>query len=304
MAVKTFEQILSTLSAQEKTLLDNLFAKEPELKDGWLRQDDYSRKQTEMKSKLDEAQVAIEYKGKMEPWAEEAYERIHALEEAGVIDPDGKVLWTEKKTEYETEIEDLKKKLVAGGEMKPEEVDKIVTSKVEEIRKQVGGLTREEAQALYQSEAKKLVEDGFKEREAKFNAETIPFVAGFSASVAATAVKYMKETGEDWTKERQDELFKRMNDTKEFDAFKHIDALLAPAKAKKDEDARVAKRVEEELAKRGMPGGGSERVIPQSAGVGALQAALAASGGDTDLEARIKQSSVEAAKELVAEGKF
>ena len=51
MAVKTFEEIYSGLSAQEKTLLDNVFAKEPELKGGWLRQDDYSRKQNELKSK-------------------------------------------------------------------------------------------------------------------------------------------------------------------------------------------------------------------------------------------------------------
>ena len=62
MAVKTFEEIYSALSAQEKTLIDNLFAKEHELKGGWLRQDDYSRKQNELKSKETVYEEAVSYK--------------------------------------------------------------------------------------------------------------------------------------------------------------------------------------------------------------------------------------------------
>ena len=113
MAVKTFEEIYSALSAPEKTLIDNLFAKEPELKGGWLRQDDYSRKQNELKAKESEYEEAVAYKAKMEPWAEAAYERLHAAEEAGVMDAEGKVLWTDKEAEYKRQLEEAK---TLGGE--------------------------------------------------------------------------------------------------------------------------------------------------------------------------------------------
>ena len=217
MAVKTFEEIYSGLSAQEKTLLDNVFAKEPELKGGWLRQDDYSRKQNELKSKQSEYEEAVAYKAKMEPWSQEAYDRIHALEEAGVLDPEGKVLWTDQKAELERQIEEAK---TLGEDMDPKQLEALVTAKVQEIAKNAGGLTREEAAALYASETKKVVEAGFVEREEKFNKETIPFVAGFSAGVAVLASRYEQESGEKWSTEKQQELFKLMNVEQNFDALK------------------------------------------------------------------------------------
>ena len=88
MAVKTFDEIYAQLSADERKVLDNAIAKEPELKNGWLRQDDYSRKQNELKSQKSEYEEAVAYKEKMEPWSQEASDRIHSLEEAGVLDPE------------------------------------------------------------------------------------------------------------------------------------------------------------------------------------------------------------------------
>jgi hypothetical protein len=312
MAVKTFEEIYSALSAQEKTLIDNLFAKEPELKGGWLRQDDYSRKQNELKSKEAVYEEAVAYKAKTEPWTEMAYDRIHNLEEAGVIAPDGTVLWTDQKAQLEQQLEAAK---ALGGDMDPKVLDDLVTAKVKEIAKNAGGLTREEATALYAKESKDLVEAGFKEREAKFNAETIPFVAGFSAGVAVLASRYEQESGEKWTAEKQKELYKLMSDEQNFDAFKVEEKFLAPIREKsadkKKREADIEAEVSKRLADRGMPGGGGERYIPQAPGGdarGLLQKALEDSAGSSDkgpVDVRdlVQAGVVEGARELIEAGK-
>ena len=307
MAVKTFEGIYSALSAQEKTLIDNLFAKEPELKGGWLRQDDYSRKQNELKSKETVYEEAVAYKAKMEPWSQEAYDRLHALEEAGVLDSEGKVLWTDQKAELERQFEAAK---ALGGDMDPKQLDELVTKKVQEIAKQAGGLTREEATALYAAETKKAVEDGFTAREAKFNSETIPFVAGFAAANGVVALRYEKESGEKWTPDKQKEFFEMMSKENKFDPYALEDKLMEPVKAKKQREADIEAEVNKRLADRGMPAGGGERFIPQQFGgdaKGLLQKALDDSAGSdkgpVDVRDLVQAGVVEGAKELIQAGK-
>ncbi len=309
MAVKTFQEIYDSLSADEKKLIDNLHAKEPELKGGWLRQDDYTRKQNELKAKEAGYEEAVAYKARMEPWAEAAYERLHAAEEAGVMDAEGKVLWTDKEAEYKRQLEEAK---ALGGEVDPKQLDDLVTAKVKEIAKNAGGLTREEAAALYASESKKLVEDGFKERETKFNSETIPFVAGFSAANGVVAMRYERESGEKWTPEKQKEFFELMSKEGKFDPYALEDKLLEPVKAKKKQEADIEAEVQRRLAERGLPGGGSERTIPQQFGGdarGLLQKALDESAGSSDkgpvdVRDSVAAAVVEGAKELQAAGKF
>jgi hypothetical protein len=312
MAVKTFEEIYASLSADEKKLIDNLHAKEPELKAGWMRKDDYSRAQNELKAKQTEYDEAVAYKAKMEPWAETAYERLHAAEEAGVMDGEGKVLWTDKEAEYKRQLEEAK---ALGGEVDPKQLDDLVTAKVKAIATAAGGLTREEATALYAAESKKLVEDGFKERETKFNAETIPFVAGFSAGVAVLASRYEQESGEKWNADKQAELFKVMNTEQNFDAFKVEEKFMAPIRSKKAEEKRIEERAEqiarEKYGVSAMPGGGNERFIPQHPGQdarGLLQKALdesaAGDKGPVDVRDSVAAAVVDGAKELIAAGKF
>jgi len=304
MAVKSFEEIYSGLSAQEKSLIDNLFAKAPELKEGWLRQDDYSRKQTELKSKQAEYDEAVAYKAKMEPWSQEAYDRLHALEEAGVLDLEGKVLWTDQKAELERQLEEAK---TLGGDMDPKQLEELVTKKVQEIAKNAGGLTKEEAAALYQSESKKLVEDGFKEREAKFNSETIPFIAGFAAANAVVGMRYERESGEKWTPEKQQEFYKMMSTEGKFDPYALEDKLLEPVKAKKQREADIEAEVQRRLADRGMPGGGHERTLPTPPPenpIGLLQKAMSESADkQVDVRDSVMAGVIEGAKELVESGK-
>ncbi len=312
MAVKTFEEIYASLSADEKKLIDNLHAKEPELKAGWMRKDDYSRAQNELKAKQGEYDEAVAYKAKMEPWSQDAYDRLHALEEAGVLDPEGKVLWTDKEAEYKRQLEEAK---ALGGEVDPKQLDDLVTAKVKEIAKNAGGLTREEAAALYAAETKKVVEDGFKERETKFNSETVPFVAGFSAQVAILASHYEQESGEKWNADKSAELFKLMSTDQNFDALKIEEKFLAPIRSKKEEDKRIEERAQaiarEKYGAGAVPGGGNERYIPQQFGgdaKGLLQMALDDSaGGDKgpkDVRDLVQEAVVEGAKELIGAGKF
>ena len=316
MAVKTFEEIYASLSADEKKLIDNLHAKEPELKAGWLRRDDYSRAQNELKSKETVYEEAVAYKAKMEPWAGKVYSTLESAAEKGWFDLDsGEEKFTEKYTELEKQLEAAK----LGGDMDPKQLEALVTAKVQEIAKQAGGLTREEATALYAAESKKLVEAGFTEREAKFNSETIPFIAGFSGANAVVAMHYEQESGEKWTAEKQKEFYEMMGREGKFDPYALEEKLLSPIREKKKSEADIEKRAQERadaiLKERGisngMPGGGGERFIPQPPGGdarGLLQKALEDSaGGDkgpADVRDLVAAGVVEGAKELQAEGKW
>ena len=261
-----------------------------------------------MKSKQTEYEEAVAYKAKMEPWSQEAYDRLHALEEAGVLDPEGKVLWTDQKAELERQIEEAK---ALGGDMDPKQLEELVTKKVQEIAKNAGGLTREEASALYATETKKAVEDGFTAREAKFNSETIPFIAGFAGANAVVAMRYEKESGEKWTPEKQQDFYKMMSAEGKFDPYALEDKLMEPVKAKKQREADIEAEVQKRLADRGMPAGGHERFIPQQFGgdaKGLLQKALDDSAGGekgpVDVRDLVQAGVVEGAKELQAAGKF
>jgi hypothetical protein len=308
MAVAVFEEIYSTLSADEKKFLDNIFAKAPELKGGWTRLDDYSRKTQELATKRAEYDEAVTYKEKMEPWAGRIYTALEGAAEKGLFDLDkGEEHFTDKYAELEQQLEAAK----LGGDMDPQKLDELVTAKVKEIAKNAGGLTREETTALYASESKKLIEDGFKERETKFNTETIPFIAGFAGANAVVAMRFERESGEKWTKEKQDEFYKLMSAEGKFDPLALEDKLMEPVKAKKQREADIEAEVQKRLADRGMPGGGSERNIPQPFGgdaKGLLQKALDDSaGGDkgpVDVRDLVREAVVEGAKELRAAGSF
>ena len=304
MAVKTFDEIYAQLSADERKVLDNVFAKEPELKGGWLRQDDYSRRQNELKSKQAEFDEALTYKAKMEPWADKVYERLHTLEEVGVLDPEGNELWTAQKKALEDQLEAAK---LTGGDMDPAELDKRVRAIVKESGM---ALTQTEINNLYANEGRKMAKEVFdqewKAKETDFNTKTIPMVAGFGARTGVVAMRYEKESGEPWTEAKEQELFKLMSDEQNFNPLAVQEKFFAPLRAKKDEEKRIEEEVNKRLAARGMPGSGEDDgryIPPPNAPKGSLQQALERDGTASDFESLIKAQSVLAAKELVSEGK-
>jgi hypothetical protein len=155
MAVETFDQIYGRLSADEKKLLDNLFAKEPELKKGWLRQDDFSRRSDELQTKQSRLVELERYEAEMAPWAEEAHKRIRTMETAGIIDAEGRDLWTEQKTDFEKRIAAA---ALAGGDMNPEELEK----RVKDIMKMSGAqFTQDEIKVLAEATSRKMAEETF-----------------------------------------------------------------------------------------------------------------------------------------------
>lgn len=318
MPVESLDQIFARLSADERKLFDNVIAREPELKKGWLRQDEFSRNMNDLNSKQKEFDELRAYQDRMKPWSEQAHERIKAAEAAGIMDAEGKPLWQQKEEEYKRQIAAA----AVGGEMDPKELDK----RVREIVADAGGnLTREEIKALFSAEGAKMVTETFdakyKEAETTFNTKTIPTVAGFSAGVAVLAGKYERETGEAWTEEKAKELFELMSKEQNFNAYQVGDKMIAPFRDRKAREAEIKaeaqKLADRMLAERGLPGGGDERYTPHihSEQKGALQAMLersgdpAAGGGNNgapggDLETMIKSQAVKAGQALREEGKF
>jgi len=305
MAVKTFDEIYSTLSADEKKVLDNVFAKEPDLKGGWTRQDDYSRKTQELATERKKFETELEYATRMKAWAEDAVPKYDALVEKGLIDDEGNELWSAQKTELEKQLEEAKRAAAAGGDMDPKELERVVKGIVKDAGVQ---LSQDELKALIANEGRKLAKEEFATewaaKETDFNTKTIPMVSGFSAAEAVMAVRYEKETGEPWTREKHIEMIDLMGKEQKFDPFEVVDKMMGPARDKKVREAEIQAEVEKRV--KAMPGGGDleGRYIPgPDAPKGSLQAALDRDGGTNDFEATIKAMSVEAAKELVAEGK-
>ena len=307
MAVKSFEEVYGQLSADEKKLFDSTLTKHPELKEGWLRQDDYSRKTQEIaaqKKDFEEGQAKV---AQYDAWYEKVEPRWKGLAEKGIIDEEtGEELWTAQKSKLEEELESAKAAALAGADMDPKELDRRVT----EIVKANGGVSKEEMSALIQSEAKKLASEVFTEqwsgKEKDFNEKTIPFVAGFSAGTAVVASQFEKETGEAWTKERQAQMFELMAAKKNFDPFAVKEEMIAPFKAKKDQEAEIERRVQERLqTTKGMPGSGDEPLIPEAEKAkGALRQMLDRSAEvEGDIQGLIMGKAREAGAQMRSEGK-
>lgn len=307
MAVKTLEELLTTLSGDEKKLFENTLKNNPELKNGWLAQSDYSRKMTELDARKAEQDEAIAYSDKMKDWAETNVPRWDALVEKGIVDKEtGEELWTAKQAELERQLSEARAQAVGGEDMDPA----VLKANIAAILKEVGPISKDEMTALVAAEAKKLASETFDvkyaEKETSFNEKTIPFVTGFSTSMALAAAKYERETGKEFTDEDTKKVFELMAKEKNYDPRKVVAEYMAPDLKKKSDDAEVERRVQERLAEErknrgGMPGGGDEPFIPQSKGN--LQLMMERSAEPTDIESVIAAQSVKAAKELREAGK-
>ncbi len=310
MAVQTLEEILAAaqLSAEERKLLDNTLQKVPALKEGWLRQDDYSRKTQELAARKAEADTAIANSQRWEAWADEKQPLWEKLKEKGAVDDDGNLLWPAEKERLEADLKLAREQAVAGADMNPEEL----TRRVTEIVKANGGVTQAELNALWASEGRKLAEEvvdaKYKGFETNFNEKTIPFVAGFSTAMAVQATRYEKETGKEFTAEVQKEYFDLMAKEQKFDPYVIGEMILKPIKEKKTSEAEIERLAQERadkiIAQRGgLPGSGDEPYIEQGGG-GSLQKMLALSKEQsaTDVETLLQEAVAQGTKELAAAG--
>src|ERR1700749_3161699 len=140
------------LSADERKLLDNVLQKNPELKAGWERLGDYTKKTQELATRKREYDEAVEFNSRMKAWADEKVPIWEGLVAAGAIDAESKPLWPAEKEAMRRELEEAKKQALAGGiEMDAAELDR----RVEAIVKASGGVTKAELAGLVQMAAKK-----------------------------------------------------------------------------------------------------------------------------------------------------
>ena len=312
MAVQTWDEILAAaqLSADERKLIDNIVQKNPEFKDGRLRQADYDRNMQRLKAQEKEYTDALAYNQKMKAWADEKVPIWESLVEAGAIDEESKPLWPEEKARLAAELEEARKAAV-GGDMDPAELDKRVKAIVAESGL---SLNAEQYRNLYASEGKKLVEETinakYTEFEKNFNEKTIPFITGFATSMAIMAQKYEKETGKEFTDEDQKAIFELMTKEKDFNPRSAVTKYMEPVVREKKTAAEVERLAEERankiIAERGgLPGGGSEGSYPTGGARGSLQKMLEESAAtEGDVESLATAAGRTAAAELRAAGKF
>ena len=313
MAVQTLEEILAAaqLSAEERKLFDNTLQKIPALKEGYLRQDDYSRHMNALKDQEKEYEEALEYNQRMKVWADEKVPIWESLVELGVIDEESNPVWPGEKAELQKQLEEAKKAALTGGEMNAEELDK----RVKEIVAQSGlSLNAEQYRNLYASEGKKLVEETvkakYKEFQTEFNEKTIPFTTGFATSMAIMANKYEKETGKEFTDEDQKAVFDLMSKEKDFNPRTAVAKYMEPTIRDKKTAADIERLAEERAAKiiaerGGLPGGGSEGSYPTGEARGSLQKMLEQSAAaEGDIESLAMAAGRTAAAELRSAGKF
>jgi hypothetical protein len=314
MPAQTWDEILAEakLSASEKQLIDNIVQRVPEFKDGRLRQADYSKNMAELQGRKKEYDDAVATKERINTWYEERKPVWDELVAAGAVDEDGEPVWPKEKARLAKELDDAKKAAVAGADMDPAEL----TRRVQEIVKANGGATVEEQKALIASEAKKLAEETFevkyKEVQKEFNEKTIPFTTGFATSMAIMAGRYEKETGEEWTDDKQKEVFELMARENDFNPRSAVTKYMKPAVDKKSRAVEI-KAEAEKLAKQMLVDRGEvlgdQPFIPQGSPnekpQGSLQRLLeqsAAEEGDT--ESLVMAAGRKAAAEMRNEGKF
>ncbi len=305
---QTWEEMVAAakLNADETKFLDNLVAKIPELKGGGLRQADYNREMNELGKRKKEYDDAVAYNTKMTAWADTNVPIFEELVKQGAVAEDGTPLWPTEKERLAKELEDARKAVVAGADMDPAELDK----RVREIVKAAGGATLEEQKALFASEATKMAEELVNKKyegwKKDFDEKTIPYTAGFSAQMSLAAHKYERETGEDFTIEKQKELYALMAKEQDFDPRTAMATFMKPTIEKKNMEAEIERRANEKVrAMRSMPGGGDEDFIPPTNGApavkGAVQRLLEESNEPGDLETAVFAAGRKAAQELRTE---
>lgn len=310
---QTWEEIVAAaqLSADESKLLDKVVQRVPEFRDGRLRQADYSRVQLEMQNRKKEYDDAVALSARTSAWYERVKPTYDVLREAGAINDDDEPVWPTEKQRMAKELEAAKAAAVAGVDMDPAEL----TRRVEEIVKANGGATQAEVKALVASEGAKLAEEAvnrkYTEFQKEFNEKTIPFNMGMSAANSLAAMDYEKTTGEEFTEEKQKELFAFMTKENNFNPRSAMKLMLEPVRQKKtqaEEVKREATKMAEEMLRARGELAEDQPFIPLPEKTvqpkGSLQRLMELStDSDADPTTLIAAAANKAAAELRSEGK-
>lgn len=132
-----FDDILNQLDPTEKEVLNQVVTKQPELKRGWMRQDDYSRKLDEFRNQENTFKEIATYAQGWDEWAEKNW------------DPDNKS--TKAEAALRNRIQELEAAYTAKGEeVTFEDINKYITDKGLVQKDYVEGLLKQKEDAFGQ----------------------------------------------------------------------------------------------------------------------------------------------------------
>ena len=134
-----FDEIINLLDPTEREVINQVIAKQPELKRGWQRQEDYSRKLDEFRAKATEFQEIANYAQSWDLWAENNW------------DPENKS--TKAEAALRQRVQELET-AVAGkseNEVTFDDINKYITDQGLAKRSEIEGLLQQKENAFTQS---------------------------------------------------------------------------------------------------------------------------------------------------------
>jgi truncated hemoglobin YjbI len=281
-------KILPTAEAEgARKLLEASPGFSKEIKEGYLRQSDYSRKMNEFDA--DRNKFAGEKKT-MVDW----YERNKSRHEQ---------LMSDYSTAQST-INDLRSQIdrkVESGEITQDEAQS-VAARVDARLKEIGYTSKSELQQLITETAEKIADARVKAQTDRFLTETWPAATEIQGRVNEAQFMAMKEFGSPLSMEQRKEVADLMKERNIMDPVKAYNEWAAPIRQKAEFDKKVEDEVSSRMSKQHFPGVSG----PSIADMGPLQAARAGQVPKLPDNAVVGDGSAAAAAaaELRSEGRF
>lgn len=294
--VEELNDLLSLLEPADaeiqRTLIEKNAKFAQELKDGRLRQSDYSKFMNEKKSEL-------EYAGKMRTWADENVPKHTQLVK------DYETLDNTRKT-LEQQVNDYREQVTKfqSGELNVDEA--ALDARVEQRVKALGYVTRADMDAIVKQEATKLAKEeslsAVKEATTKFLTETWPAAQAINSAIIMKSFEHLQEFGKPLNDDDLKGISAMMTERNIVDPRKAYDEWISPKRNEVKVNAEVERRVAEEVSKRaGFPGVSgvptSEMGPMQQKAAGVLPELPGGVLGDNS-------AAMAAAKEFRSEGKY
>lgn len=287
---QVLEDLLKLVPGPEADAARKVFESAPalakEVKEGTLRQSDYSRKMNELDT--DRNKFAGEKKTMVE-W----YDRNKTRHEQLMNDY----------TTAQSTITDLRGQLEhrEAGEMNVDPTD--LNTKVDARLREIGGYaTKSELQQLIREEAEKIADARVKAQTDRFLTETWPAATEIQQRVNEAQFMAMKEFGSPLSMEQRKEVADLMKERNMMDPVAAYNAWAEPIRQKKEMDKQVEERVADRISKMNFPGVSG----PAIADMGPVQQARAGQLPKLPDNAVVGDGSAAAAAaaELRSEGRF
>lgn len=136
----TFEDIQGLLDDTERDVLTNIVEKHPELKKGWMRQNDYSRKLDEIREKSNQFEEISQYASSWQNWAESNWDFDHKTTKAELALRQ-QVEELRNKQGEEMTFDQINEFLQKEGIAKKSDIEQTIKQKEEELARNFQGNT-------------------------------------------------------------------------------------------------------------------------------------------------------------------